>query len=313
MKKIIALLLVLVSIFTLVSCSKEKAPEKKYTFQYAFFPTTYESIPPDKPEDFPISEIDQKYIDRTRELLASVTEYINKKFGLNISKPMPTVKAYSPDWGASASYLNNTLYIDPSQFTSEDLLVHEIIHYLSDNGDYNIGFIHTEYHENNPETIGHGLTEGYTDAIAVMYCLENNLSIREGIISSSDSYAHNRNIANAYIMLEPQTVVWFFASDYQSMSNYIHTSLNTVATVPKSIPFNNTFDFLFYVYQDCLLDYGIGKRTDFEGYRLMYTSSYEIASITIRSCKNDALKNQIYQDCFADIDSNDVMKNMILA
>ena len=289
MKRIIALILCVISIFTLASCSSQD----KYDFQYAFFEIELEPSGEEVSRDIDSKRIDQSYIDRVNELFVSLTSYMNERFDLNLAKPLPDVKAYSPDWGANASYLDDTLYINVDIPVTDDILIHELIHYLSDNGGNKLGFIHNVEHNGHNISVGRGFNEGFTDILTVMYCTDNGISLPPNVLDSTDMYSDNRALAQAYFMLNEETVTWYFNSDHQSMTNFVLDSLNAVANVPENFSDKDTFDLFFYIYQDFLLEYGIGSRTDVEGYILMYTSSFEIASITVRNCPDRKLKKQI--------------------
>ena len=306
--RLLALTLCLfICIFCLASCAE------KYKFEYAFFPMGIVETSED-PRDFSSDEIDEAYISLVEDYLISLTSFINKKFGLNISKPMPVVKSYTPNYDALASYCEGTMYLCIDAITDDEAygIVHELVHYLSDNNGY-VGFIHKLTVEDSSINVGFGLTEGLTELITIMYCVENSIPLPERIIEDNDYYIYNRNLAEVYYALEPKVMDWLFKGDHESMTNFVKTNLNDVAIIPSEYSNATVFDLHFYAYQDILMDTMTGIIEDEYSFRLMYTASFEMAAVTVRACSDKELKNRIYEEILINHDQNYVVKNMVFA
>ncbi len=303
MKKIITLALCLtLTLLALTSCNS------KYEFSYAFFPISvandYEPA-----DDIDGSIIDVKYEDLVANTLASLTTYINKEFNMDLSKPMPDVKSYTPHKDSIvATYHKGTIFVNPSAISdhTEFLIAHELIHYLSDNNGH-AGFTHITEYNNYQVFVGYGITEGFADIIAYKYCKENGIKTPD---LATLAYNNNERVAAVYYLLEPETIRWYFASDHESMSNFVKEKVKEVAVIPKEYVTN--FDFHFYVCQDLLLDCSTGNINDYNASLLSFKSSFEMACITARASENAELKLQIYNDILSECDNENVIRDMIL-
>ena len=296
-----------ICIFCLTSCAE------KYEFEYAFFPMAV-GEPAEDPRDFSSDEIDETYISLVEDYFNSLTSFINNKFDLNLSKPMPVVKSYTPNYEALASYCEGTMYLYVDGITDDEAyaIVHELVHYLSDSNGY-VGFVHGLTIEGTPINVGFGLTEGLTELITIMYCVENDIPLPERIIEENDYYIYNRNLAEVYYSLEPKVMDWLFKGDHESMTNFVKTALNDVAVIPSEYSNATVFDLHFYTYQDILMNAMKGIIEDDYSFNIMFRASFEIAAITVKACPDNQLKNRIYEEILIKHDQDDVVKNMVFA
>lgn len=300
MKKIIMLVLCLTFVITaLTGCSS------KYQFTEAFFPI--EIIEGNEvQQNTQSSPIDVKHENLVKELLPSLTTFINNTFNLNIDKPAPVVKAFSPTKDSLfASYNDGTLYINTSSAAKNTrfTLIHELIHYLSDNNG-NVGFSHTVNYQGFEQFLGYGLTEGMTDLVAFMYCEANGISTPKDY-----GYINNDHIAHAYYMLEPKVVEWMFNSNHESMSEFVKNNIKQVASIPSG--YEKEFAFHFYIYQDLLMDCSVGNIYNEYLFAKSFKSSFEILCVTTRAFEDDVLKQEIYDQIISNHDNNDVLKEMV--
>lgn len=303
MKRIIPLALCLTLILAfLTSCSSN------YEFQYAFFPVNvandYEPA-----DDIDGSTIDVKYENLVANTLTSLTNYINDEFNMNLDKPMPDVKSYTPHKDSIvATYHKGTIFVNEAAVSeySEFFIVHELIHYLSD-VDGNTGFTHLVEYNGYSVFVGYGITEGYADILAYKYCEENGIAIPN---LANLYYNNNERVAAVYYLTEPATMRWYLMSDHESMSNFVKENMEKVAVIPQD--YTKDFDFHFYTTQDLLLDCSTGNINSDSTYALVFRASFEMACITARASENKALKENIYENVLSTCDNGNIIKNMIL-
>lgn len=303
MKRIITLALCLTLILAfLTSCSNN------YEFRYAFFPISvandYEPA-----DDIQGDDVSLEYEPILNKTMSSLTEFINNKFNLSISKSIPEVKSFTPNKeSVVATYFKGTLFVNPTAISdySEFFIVHELIHYLSDNNGH-AGFTHITEHDGYQVFVGYGITEGFADIIAYMYCEENGIETPD---LANFAYNNNERVAAVYYMLEPETIRWYFASDHERMSKFVKENVEKVALIPQE--YNTEFDFHFYVCQDLLLDCSTGNINDYNTSLLSFKASFEMACITARASENKDLKRQIYNEILSECDDGNAIKKMIL-
>ncbi len=303
MKKIITLALsITLLLVSLTSCGAG------YEFQYAFFPidVANDYVPAD---DIDGSAIDVKYENLVVNTLTSLTNYINDEFNMDLDKPIPDVKSYTPHKDSIvASYHKGTIFVNENAVSEywEFFIVHELIHYLSD-VDGNTGFTHLVEYNNYTVFVGYGITEGYADILAYKYCEENGIATPD---LANLYYNNNERVAAVYYLLEPETMHWYLMSDHESMSNFVKENVEKVAKIPNG--FKDNFDFHFYATQDLLLDCSSGNIQNDSTYALVFKASFEMASITARASEDKTLKENIYENVLSTCDNGNVIKNMIL-
>ena len=303
MKRIITLAFsITLLLLSLTSCGAG------YEFQYAFFPidVANDYVPAD---DIDGSTIDVKYENLVANTLTSLTNYINDEFNMDLDKPMPDVKSYTPHKDSIvATYHKGTIFVNEFAVSeySEFFIVHELIHYLSD-VDGNTGFTHLVEYNDYTVFVGYGITEGYADILAYKYCEENGIAIPN---LANLYYNNNERVAAVYYLMEPETMRWYLMSDHESMSNFVKENIEKVAAIPKDC--TNDFDFHFYTTQDLLLDCSTGNINSDSTYALVFRASFEMASITARASDNQTLKENIYENILSTCDSGNIIKNMIL-
>lgn len=303
MKRIITLVLCLTLILvSLASCSN------KYEFAYAFFQVDVANdyVPA---HDLEGSDITAKYELDLSELMSSLINFINTKFNLDINKPIPNVKSFTPSKESIvATYHKGTIFVNTNFISDypEFFIIHELIHYLSDI-DGNSGFTHLVKYNDYNVFVGYGITEGYADILSYMYCKENGIGTPD---LANTNYNNNERVAAVYYLLEPDTMRWFLTSDHKSMSDFVKEEIKKIAIMPADSI--NNFDFHFYVCQDLLLDCSTGNINDYGAASLSFQASFEMACITARASKNVELKKAIYNDILSICDNSNALKNMIL-
>jgi len=305
----LALILCLcICVTTLAGCSR------KYNFEYDFFPAEVECVDEEPTQDFTVTEIDEKYINIVKTYLDSLTAFVNKKFQLNISKPVPEIKGYIPSRHTAASYRERIVYLYVEEDSDYETfsIIHELVHYLSDN-DGQTGFIHQNFSNGKPATWGYGLTEGFTDLVTILYMQENSLTLPQYIQEKTGYYSDLQDLAQVYYTLEPKTIEWLFQSDYQSMTNFVYSSLNSVALIPNEYKDTEMFDMCLYSYTDLLLNLTTSDSEYIYSFQLMYTSSFEMAAVTVRACPDKQIQKNIYDEILINHDQDSTIKNMIFS